>query len=254
MLRAMVTTKQSRSALSSPQHSHQHQGQCHRAGGCSPAKGAQVLHGGKAVRAHARKAAAAGQHHCQHHYHCCHPAPCKCKAHRWQSQLDTEAHSVVMSGIVTKHATCKATHGRGYRGILPALFDALTILWSADLHGLLPRWQQSTLSLVVPRRCLMGSGLAEMLQGWSLAAGMHFIPTYSGSRMPAAPHYLPSGSLFHSQTLPAPGLLQVALLQALAEHVTLAGVTGPSPCRSGEGLPIVCLTFIKSLSHVRSVH
>ena len=142
MLRAMVTTKQSRSGLSSPRHSHQHQGQCHRAGGCSPAKGAQVLHGSKAVRAHARKVAAAGQHHCQHHYHCCHPAPCKCKAHRWQSQLDTEAHSVVMSGIVTKHATCKATHGRGYRGILPALFGALTILWSADLHGLLPRWQQ----------------------------------------------------------------------------------------------------------------
>ena len=90
MLRAMVTSKQSRSGLSSPWHSHQHQGRCHRTGGCSPAKGAQDHHGGKAVRAHARKAAAAGQHHCQHHHHhCCHPAPCKCKAHRWQSQLSS---------------------------------------------------------------------------------------------------------------------------------------------------------------------
>jgi len=86
MLTAMVTSKQSHSGLSSPRHSHQHQDRCHRTGGCSPAKGAQGHHGGKAVGVHARKVATAGQHHCQHHHHCCHPAPCKCKAHRWQSQ------------------------------------------------------------------------------------------------------------------------------------------------------------------------
>lgn len=102
MLRAMVTTKQSRSGLSSPWHSHQHQGWCHRAGGCSPAKGAQELHGGKAVRAHARKVAAAGQHHCQHHHlHCCHSAPCKRKAHRWQSQLSTVCPAYALACCAT---------------------------------------------------------------------------------------------------------------------------------------------------------
>ena len=92
-----------------------------------------------------------------------------------------------------------------------------------------PDNNSSTLPLLVPRHCLMESGLAEMRQEWLLAAGMHFVPTYSGSRMPAGIHCLASGSPFHSQTLPAPGLLQIAPVQVLAEHVTLAGVTGPFP-------------------------
>ena len=37
---------------------------------------------------------------------------------------------------------CKATRGRGYCEILPALFGAPNILWSAALLGLIPRQQQ----------------------------------------------------------------------------------------------------------------
>ncbi|DBB13069.1 TPA: hypothetical protein ACH3X3_005801 [Trebouxia sp. C0006] len=118
MLRAMVTTKQSRSGLSSPWHSHQHQGWCHRAGGCSPAKGAQELHGGKAVRAHARKVAAAGQHHCQHHHlHCCHSAPCKRKAHRDASRVVARGRDALRSHLQRQQDA--------RRDPLPALWEPL---------------------------------------------------------------------------------------------------------------------------------
>ncbi|DBA86863.1 TPA: hypothetical protein ACH3X2_005327 [Trebouxia sp. C0005] len=117
MLRAMVTSKQTRSGLSSPRHSHQHQGRCHRAGGCSPAKGAQDLHGGKAVRAHARKVAAAGQHHNRHHHHCCHPAPCKCKAHRDASRVIARSRDALRCHLQRQQG--------GRRDPSPALWEPL---------------------------------------------------------------------------------------------------------------------------------
>ena len=154
------------------------------------------------------------------------PQPCMSSSGK-SHETSGECHT-------TARQSCKATHGRGYCKILPALFSAPNILGHVICMVSIPDGNRSTPSLFVPRRCLMGSGLAEMRQGWSLVAGMHFVPTYSGSRMPAATHCLPCGSPFHSQTLPAQGLLQAALLQVLAEHVTLAGVTEPSPCRCGE--------------------
>ncbi|DBA78815.1 TPA: hypothetical protein ACH3X1_008710 [Trebouxia sp. C0004] len=117
MLRATVTTKQTSSSFSSPRHSHQHQSQCHRAGGCSPAKVAQGHHGGKAVRVHVRKVAAAGQHHCHHHHHCCHPAPCKCQAHRDASRVVSRSRDALRCHLQRQQD--------GRRDPLPALWEPL---------------------------------------------------------------------------------------------------------------------------------
>ncbi len=158
MLRAMVTTKQPRSGLSSPQSSHQHQGRCHRAGGCSPAKGAQGHHGGKAVRVHARKVAAAGQHQCQHHHHCCHPAPCRCKAHRWQSQHCVSCRYSCLSCIYPSSLACsKTTHVFAAPSSWHQSSQVVHLLPCAVQSALKLDYVWSAMSSALPQFCIKSS-------------------------------------------------------------------------------------------------